>query len=123
MKNYYQAQGWVKFYEEDVYEEGCLPHTGGIVDGVELFRSATIDGLLKQFLEFTNGDSSCMELNSCDEAGRVDISIMENADGCKAESWEIESWKEGDIQLWDCIYTFHVEKISAESVNLEGVIA
>ena len=64
MNTYYQANGWVKFYEEDVYQEGCLPHTSGIIDGKELFRSESLDGLLKQLLNFTGGDSNCMELNS-----------------------------------------------------------
>jgi hypothetical protein len=123
MNTYYQANGWVKFYEEDIYQEGCIPHTGGIIDGNQLFKAETLDGLLQQLLDFTGGDSSCMELNSCDEAGRVDISIMENADGCKAAEWEIESWKEADIQLWDCIYTFQIEKITAEAVNLEEITA
>lgn len=123
MNTYYQANGWAKFYEEDIYNEGCLPHTGGLIDGREVFRADTIDGLLNELLAFTGGDRECLELNSCDEAGRVDISIMENADGCKATKWEIESWKEADIQLWDCIYTFQIEKITAEAVNLEEITA
>lgn len=123
MTTYYQARGWAKFYEEDVYQEGCLPHTGGMIDGNELFKANTIDGLLKQLLDFTGGDRECLELNSCDELGRVDISIMENADGCKATRSEIEAWKQADIQLWDCIYTFQIEKITAETVNLEEITA
>lgn len=48
---------------------------------------------------------------------------MENADGARATKQEIELWKEADIQLWDCIYTFTVEKITAETVNLEELTA
>lgn len=123
MNTYYQANGWAKFYEEDVYQEGCLPHTGGLIDGREVFRADTTDGLLNELLAFTGANYEDIQLNSCDEVGRVDISIMENADGARATKWEIESWKEADIQLWDCIYTFQIEKITAEAVNLEEITA
>jgi len=118
MKTYYQANGWVKFYGEDVYEEGCLPHTGGIIDGREQFKADTLDGLLNELIAFTGANYEDIQLDSCDEIGRVDISIMENADGARAMKWEIDSWKEADIQLWDCIYTFHIEQINATPVKL-----
>lgn len=120
MKEYYQANGWIKFYEEDIYAEGCLPHTGGLIDGREIFKASTLDGLLNEILSFTDGDREGMELDACDDIGRVDISIMENADGCRANKREIELWKEGDIQLWDCIYSFKVEKINSTEVKLRG---
>lgn len=123
MSTYYQANGWVKFYEEDVYQEGCLPHTGGMIDGKELFRAETIDGLLNELLAFTGANYEDIQLNSCDEVGRVDICVMENADGAGATRSEIEAWKQAAIQLWDCIYTFQVEKIQAEAVNLEEALA
>lgn len=120
MEKYYQASGWVKFYEEDIYAEGCLPHTGGLIDGREIFKASTIEQLLNELLAFTGGDREGMELDACDDIGRVDISLMENADGCKAQKWEIESWKDGDIQLWDCIYSFKVEEINSTTVKLQG---
>lgn len=119
MKTYYQANGWVKFYEEDIYQEGCIPHTGGLIDGREVFRADTIDGLLNELVAFAGANYEDIQLNSCDEMGRVDISVMENAVGASATRSELEAWKQADIQLWDCIYTFHIEKIAAEAVNLE----
>ena len=120
MKTYYQASGWVKFYEEDIYEEGCIPHTGGLIDGREIFKADTLDGLINDLLSFTDGDREGLELDACEDVGRVDISIMENADGCRATKREIESWKQADIQLWDCIYSFRIEQINATPVKLEG---
>jgi len=123
MTNYYLADGWMKFYEEDIYSEGCLPHTGGIIDGREQFKAETLDGLLNELLSFTDGDREGMEMDSCDDIGRLDISIMENADGARATKWEIESWKAGDIQLWDCIYTFRIKRIQAEEISLREELA
>lgn len=123
MNTYYQANGWIKFYEEDVYQEGCLPHTGGIMDGKELFRSETIDGLLNEFLLFTGANREDIQLNSCDEAGRVDIFVMEDDNGSMATRGQINQWKEGKIRLWNSIYSFQVERITAETVNLEEITA
>ena len=123
MNTYYQASGWVKFYEEDIYQEGCIPHTGGMIDGREIFKSETMQGLIDGLLSFTGGDRQSMELDSCDEAGRIDISVMEDDNGYTATSRQIEEWKEGQIRLWDCIYTFQVEKITAEAVILEEITA
>lgn len=118
MVNYYLADGWLKFYEEDIYAEGCIPDTGGIIDGRDQFKADTLEKLLNEILSFTDGDREGMELDSCDDIGRVDISIIENADGARANKSEIESWKAGDLQLWDCIYTFRVQRIQAETIDL-----
>lgn len=123
MNTYYQAQGWAKFYEEDVYEEGCLPHTGGMIDGADIFRADTLDELLNALLSFTGANYEDIQLNSCDEVGRVDISVMEDDYGSMATRKQIEDWKEGQIRLWDCIYTFEVKKITSETVNLEEITA
>lgn len=118
MVNYYLADGWVKFYEEDIYSEGCIPHTGGIIDGREQFKAETLEGLLNEILSFTDGDREGMELDACDDLGRVDISLMENADGARATKSEIESWKAGDLQLWDSIYTFRIQRVQSETIDL-----
>ena len=121
MNTYYQANGWLKFYELCTYEDGCLPHTGGLIDGKERFTSKTLQGLLDGLLSFVDGEKDCLELNSCDELGRVDISVLENADGYRATRQQIEAWKEGKLELWDAIYTFQVEKIQSKVVNLEEI--
>lgn len=91
------------------------------MDGQELFRWNAIDGLLQKFLDFTGADSQSMELNACDEAGRVDICVLEDDHGCPATKRQIEEWKAGEIRLWNCIYTFKVEKITTETVNLKEI--
>jgi len=107
--------------EEDVYEDGCQPNTGGLTDGNEIFKSETLDGLLNQLLDFTSADDDAMQLNACEETGRVDISTMENDYGYPAPDQQLAEWKDGKIRLWNCIYTFTVEKITSEIVNLEEI--
>lgn len=120
MKAYFQVNGWVKFYEEDIYQEGCIPHTGGIIDGRETWKADDIEALIQSLLGFTGADYEALELDSCDEVGRLDISVMEDDNGSHATRHQIEEWKEGKIRLWDCIYTFQVEKIQAEAVRLSA---
>jgi len=31
---------------------------------------------------------------------------------------EIESWKAGDLQLWDSIYTFRIQRVQSETIDL-----
>lgn len=123
MNTYFQANGWTKFYEEDTYNEGCMPHTGGVIDGSELFKSETIDGLLSELLAFTGGNHEDIDLNACDEYGRVDIFVMEDGNSSMATKGQLEKWKNGEVRLWNCIYSFQVEKITAETVNLEEITA
>ena len=123
MNTYYQADGWIKFYELSTYEEGCLPHTGGMTDGNQLFKAETLDGLVKELLAFTGANYEDIDFNSCDEVGRLDISVMEDDHSSVATRGQINQWKEGQIRLWDCIYTFTVKKIQSETVNLEEITA
>ena len=123
MKTYYQAAGWMKMSEEDLYEDGCQPNTGGLTDGGEIFKSDTLDGLLQELLSFTSADAEAMQLNACDDLGRVDICTMENDYGYPATQQQINEWKEGKMRLWNCIYSFQVEKITAQTVNLEEITA
>lgn len=123
MKTYYQAEGWFKMAEEDIYEDGCQPNSGSVSDGKDIFKAETLDGLFKELLSFTGAETKEMQLNSCDELGRVDICTMENDYGYSASKQQLAEWKDGKIQLWYCIYTFTVEKITAETVNLEEITA
>jgi len=115
----YEANGWTKFCEEDDFENGCLPKTSFMVDGRERFVGATIDDLLKALNEFTrNDDAEAIELDACDEPGRVDIQIMETAEGYAASKNDIVAWREGKRRLWLACYSFHVEHVERKPIAL-----
>jgi hypothetical protein len=117
MKTYYQASGWMKFSEEDIYQDGCQPNTGGHHGGNEVFKAESLGGLVETLLGFTGADYEGIDFDSCDEAGRIDIALMEDENGSKATRYQINEWKEGKIRLWDCIYSFYVEEIKAQPVQ------
>ena len=115
----YEANGWIKFVEEDSFEHGCLSKTSFMVHGNERFSGATLDDLLKALNEFTgNNDAEAIEFDACDEQGRVDIQIMETAEGYAADKSDIAVWREGKRRLWLVCYSFRVEHVERKPVAL-----
>lgn len=110
----YEINGWSKFTERDNWREGC--HGGSVCyGGTELFTGDTARDAIEKACDFVGADiDNDAEFNSCDELGRVDVSIMENADGYAATDYEIEKWKNGEIELWNSVYTFHVEFVTRQ---------
>ena len=119
---YYEIDGGIKFAEEDDYKRGCLPDTAQDSDIRVSFRADTAAGIIEKVKEFHGIDQAdkhgAVMLNSCDENGRIDISVMENADGMEASAQELAEFKDGKCRLWSAIYTYKVEKITAEDVDL-----
>ena len=118
----YEINGWFKFAEQDHWEEGCDPETGFSYQGDDRYRSATIEDLLKQIRDFVGvPDDYEIELDSCDEDGRVDIQVLETADGYTAEDWQIDEWKLNERPLWSATYSFMIERVTREPVRLTEV--
>ena len=114
----YEACGGLKHFEEDTYEDGCNPDTGGSSCVDIDFKSDSIGGLLKKIKEYFDVDNDSLLLNSCEEVGRIDIQVLENAEGYKALKSDIECWKDGDKILWSACYSFCVKCVTREEVDL-----
>ena len=118
MINYYLADGWTKLSEEDIYQDGCQPNTGGIYGGADRWRADTVEDLIQQLLGFTGADYEGIDFDACEDVARIDIALMEDDNGSKATRHQINEWKEGKIRLWDCIYSFHINRVQSEPLNL-----
>lgn len=115
----YEVNGWCKFADQDHWETGCDPDSTYSFSGSERWSAETIPALLKQLRAFVGVDDIYeIELDACDEDGRVDISVQETADGYTAYEWDIEKWKKGELALWYATYTFMVEEVERKSVRL-----
>ena len=99
--------GFHKFAEEDNYDHGCIGQSS-CTDIDYRMTSATIDNLLAQIANFVGCELKDLELNSCDEDGRVDCSVTENGDGYPATKQELTQWREGKIKLYYAVYSCHV---------------
>lgn len=122
MKTQYEVTGWIKFSEEDDFNEGCQPDTTTTTQGDDIFKAATVKELIAKIVAFLglDNDDDAVELDTCDEPGRVDISQTEDEDGTRASERDLEKWKQGKIKLFYATYSFHVEKVTRETVRLEG---
>jgi len=114
MKTQFEVRGWIKFAEEDIFSEGCLPNTAIHDSGNDFFKADSSPEIVEKLKQFANGDNDSVMIDSCEEPGRIDISVMEDANGDKASEKELSLWKEGKKRLWNAIYSFQVEKVRRE---------
>ncbi len=101
----YMIKGFFKHAEQDDFKNGCLPNTGHSssldIDIIADTKSELIEKV-KSWFDVTSDN---IELNACDELGRIDIQVMENGIGDKATDTEISMWKEGCFNLWLANYS------------------
>ena len=115
----YEINGGLKHIEEDVYSEGCRMGTSSCWDIDVRLRADSVDELIKKLNEFLgNDDPGAMELDACDEPGRIDVQMLEDDKGMQADARQIEAWKKGKLRLWLADYSFRVEAIERLSVML-----
>jgi hypothetical protein len=115
----YEVDGWYKFAEQDNYEHGCDPDTAFSYSGDEVFKGESIEALLKQVRDFVGVPHDYeVDLDACEEPGRVDIQILENKDAYVATSSEVGAWKRGQIKLWSATYSFEIQEVERKPVRL-----
>lgn len=119
IKYSFEAQGWIKFGEEDSFKNGCLPETSFLYSGTDTFTGNTLESLIEECQRFCgSSNQNDLVLDSCGEIGRLDISVLVNEAGITASIGEIKLWKKGKIKLYSCVYTFHVQSVGRKDVPL-----
>ena len=115
----YEVNGWHKFGGRAYYETGYDTDERICFGGKERWSAETVPELLNKLRGFVCVDDDYeIELDACDEDGRVDIQVMEISEGYIASERDIELWKRGQLALWACTYTFMVEQVERKSVRL-----
>lgn len=51
------------------------------------------------------------------EPDRIDVSIMENAEGYRASEREMEAFSRGECQLWQADYSFYFSEVTRTPAN------
>ena len=115
----YEIRGLIKFAEEDIYNEGCQPDTTQHHEIPLNYKADTLAGLLKKVMQDFSLEVDDLQLNACEELGRLDFSRMEDVNSTKANKYQLEQWREGLTKLWNANYTARVEKVEREAINLE----
>ena len=117
----FEVDDWIKYAERDDFEQGCDPDSCTTFTGRDHWYAATIDALITQlraFVPFTTDDVDAVSVNACEEPGRIDICGMEDSEGNEPTAANIANWKRGRLQLWYVTYTFQVEQVTREVVEL-----
>lgn len=109
-----------KFVEEDVYEEGCIPETGYFIEIDTVFDALTLRQLLEKILEYHEVTEENIELDACDEKGRLDVCVMEDEYGDKASEEDLKLWKQGRKRLFYVVYIYNIREIKRTIVSLQN---
>lgn len=117
----YEVNGWYKFAEVDHPEHGCDPDSFSSWGGDDTFHASTIEAMLEQLRNFVGVDDDYeLLLDSCEEDGRVDIQVMEDAEGyVRQDPRALEQWRAGELTLWAATYTFVIEEVTRKPVRLK----
>lgn len=120
VKTLYETDSVLKFMEIDNYANGCDPKSGRDDFYKIHFSAATVKDLIHELMNHAgSNDIGDVELNDCDEPGRVDIGVMERDDGITARKNDITLWKANKLKLWYVVYSFRVQKVTRETVELK----
>lgn len=119
----YKIDGLLKFSEEDSFEEGCLPDTAQMSEVDILWTGPTPENVINQVMGFLGVDKNSVELNACEDIGRVDFALTENADGYKLDDFpaQVKKWKAGKQKAYYVVYTGYLVHYEDNLVNLENV--
>lgn len=123
MSTYYEIGVAHKFAEEDIYGDGCQPgtSTGARID-INLTGGSAAE-VIEKARQYLGADKCEVRIGGGvgeEAAGRVDISMLETGDGGRASAADLAAWREGRRRLWLADYIMHVEKITAEDVDLSA---
>lgn len=99
-----------KFTEQDDYGNGCLPDTATSYDVPVSFKGESADDVIKKAADFVGCGNDGIELDACDEIGRVDFAVTEGDDGSPLTDRELAQWKAGEIKAYYAVYTGIVER-------------
>lgn len=110
---FYQIDTLWKHTEQDDYQQGCLPDTTIAHEVNVTFQADSIAGVIEKVAKWLGiTDKDNILLNSCDEAGRVDFQVHEDAEGIAASERELKHWRQGACDLWLATYTAQVDLVT-----------
>lgn len=111
MQDKFISFGYIKFSEEDNWENGCNGNVSSYV--VDHNICGTKEEIIRQ-IQDTTGEISTdsFVFNSCDENGRIDVMVQENENGERLTESEWRQFKSGEINTYLCTYSFQFYQLS-----------
>lgn len=114
----------IKHIEEDAFAMGCMPETSQSWPIDIKIKANSLSELLQYIKNFTGvDDDNAIEIDACDEPGRIDVQLLEDFHGMPASPALIETWKQGHHRLILADYSFYVEAVERRTVELSALQA
>ena len=113
----YEIAGFHKTAELDDFENGCTGQGSDTYIDSRM-HADTLQELQEKIYSFTGCKPEDQKLDACEETGRIDCGVMENADGISPTERELDAWRRGECKLWYCVYTAYVEQVSRIPASL-----
>ena len=115
----YRLYGFLKHSEIFSLEEGCPSDTANSQFIEYTIAADCIAGIIEQASEFIysygiTGATDNIQVNACDEPGRIDFTIMEDAEGIQASEFDLQQWRKGAKELYCCTYSANVLKVQSD---------
>ena len=114
----FQVHTCLKTWEEDTFENGYIPNTGGLTEiNARHIQANTVTELIQMINDFAeNNDPDALTLGACAEPDRIDVQVMETEDGVSASDADLDAWQRGERRLWLACYSFYVVETKPASL-------
>lgn len=106
--SFYKVLLTLKFAEEDTYKEGCDPNSANSTHLDLDIKGYTQEELINSIKSYFGVEREAIELNACEDKGRIDVQLMETEDGSSPNNVDMESWREGSLRLWAVNYSLYI---------------
>lgn len=112
MGTLFEANHCLKLIEEDHWETGCLFETARSWSISHTIAGASLEDLKRQITEFVGCNESDLEINACEEPGRIDVQVLENGEGLPMSPSDLLRWKSGHATAYQATYSFYFEQVT-----------
>lgn len=111
----YKITNFLKHAEKDDYIEGCDPATSRVDTLFYKFEAENKLELINKLMEYFGVDRKAIKLDACEEAGRIDIQLMEDRNCFRADEAALNIWRRGKLELWLVTYSGYLERVHPEA--------
>lgn len=107
----YECHTIHKIAELDTYSEGCA---GAGMHSTIAYKivSDSLASIKQQICDFLGCDEEALTIDACEEVGRIDAGLHENAEGYTASVSEMAAWQAGECELYYANYLFYFEQVA-----------
>jgi len=113
----YESPYALKTAELDHWEHGC---TGQYQDSTVDFpiRADSLEKVIAAICNTLGCSKDAISVNPCeDDPSRIDAQVYEHDDGYMADECDMAQFKNGEIDLYLCTYSWQFERVTREPAN------